>query len=201
MNKKENKKIKMIGIIMLVVCVFGITVFIKYQKDIKEYSPEKLEAFLEERLEQDISVEPDIWAYVHDGVIDGYMPYIAEVVLDDGETITFAVQWKSGYDVDDGVYTEYGKELVIYYAEKYRIEYETLNPFNINVNSSELSGIEPVFTQFLVELWDSQYIRCGQEIKLYIKSEVGYSTYLDLKIDEPINYDELYEKLTAFKDK
>ncbi len=201
MRTKENKKIKIIGIVVLVVCIFGVTIFIKYRKDIKEYPPEKLEAFLEERLNQDISVKPDVWTYISDGVTDGYMSYIAETILKDGETITFAVQWKSGYEVDDGVYTEYGKELVIYYAEKYRIEYETLNPFYINVNSSELSGEVPVFTQFLTELCDSAYITSGQKIKLHISSEVGYSTYLDISSDIPIDYIGLYDKLTAFKDK
>lgn len=197
-NAKKTKQILLcilIGV-LVIAAVIGFVLF-QWQKDIKEHPEGELETYLEECFGQDFAVTFDQESYFTSYISSDYIPFIVQTTLDDGTNMTLLVQWKRGYSVENGLYSDYASELVSHYANKYEISCDvTSNWVEITVKGQDLEGEDSVLKQFLTELWGTTFVQSGQQVELYLKSEEGYSYHLDMTW-ESLPYDEIYKTLTA----
>ena len=202
-NQSPKKSIKQ-ALIPWIVAIFIVGAFVfafiwRWRSDIKNYPEEKLEAFLEECLMQDVHVTMDHVSYFTEYLSSEYIPYIGQTTLKDGSSFVFTVQWERDRSLDYGVYTEYGDELAEYYLDKYGISnYTTSTWVEVDVTEAQLAGENPILEQCLMDIWESDYVQSGQDLVLYLTSDIGHSYHLEMNW-EWLPYDEIEKQLTALK--
>lgn len=184
-----------------VICILMLFFFVAikvtgYQRDMQTYSPEKLEAYLEYSLGQECEVQFNGFSYFLSLSENSYISYIVYVTLKDGTRISFVAQWKRNTAVDDGVYTDYGEQLISYYADKYGITYHHKQYHSeLMLTESNLTDTPSAFEQFMEALYDSDYILAGQKVSLRIYAE-GHpgSEWVDINTEEPVDVEKMVKK-------
>lgn len=169
-----------------------------YRRDLEDYSPEKLEAFLEYSLGQECEVQFNHFSYFLSPRETPYISYIVSVALKDGTETSFVADWQRNASVDEGIYTDYGELLVSHYADKYGIAYTHEQYWSdITLTEANLTDSPSAFEQFMEALYDSDYIQAGQEISLQIKAEDRWtSENVDVNIEEPVDVKEIVKKFS-----
>lgn len=203
MAERKSRMRQVVSAVLIAIAIAILVtavIFVRWKKDMDNHPTDKLEAYLEECFYEDVKVSFDVLSYFTTYFSSDMIPYLATVTLADGEELTFCVQWMRDTNVDSGVYADYGNDLVDYYAYKYQIEcHETSNWMEIDLEEKELLGENASFRPFFDALWASNYVQSGQMIELYINSDIGHSFHLEMSIEEPIDYETVYKKLTALQ--
>lgn len=199
-GKNWKKELTPWIVAILVVGGFVFAFVWRWRSDIRNYPEEKLEAFLEDCLMQDVELQMDHVSYFTQYLSSEYIPYVGQATLKDGSCLMFTAQWERDMSLDYGVYTDYGDELAEHYMEKHGMIYHITDTWvEVDVTEAQLTGENPILKECLTDIWESDYIQSGQEMILYLNSDLGLSYHLEMNW-ESLPYEEIEKQLTSFKE-
>lgn len=200
-KEEKNKRALLVTVIVLIILfILGyIVLMVDERKALMTHSPQTLETYMENCINEDFEVWFDIYAYMPGEILGEDLPYKGKVVYEDGSELEFKIYWskKGLFDIR----SDYEEKMVRHYAQKYGFSFEDENVWYwIRFKDSDIEGENAKLYQFLTELENSGYIQAGQELALYLEleKEEGYaiSKYISMSLEEPVDFEDIKKELT-----
>ncbi|MGN0153404.1 MAG: hypothetical protein ACI4A3_03060 [Lachnospiraceae bacterium] len=196
-GKRKRKKDIFLYILIAaaVFAVLGVMAYSTWKKDMQEYPVEKLSAFWTDCFGEEANIRLNETEYISMIFSGQYIPFLVTVTLQDGQNITFSALWERNYNVDDGISTDYGRELVEHYCEKYGVKYEN-EQYWTELHVTQANVDDGAFHQLMTDLYNSNYVQSGQEVELWIYPEGSLaSETVTLGGEEEFNLEDIENSL------